>query len=156
MTIYDRLKQEHDEARSLLEELAGTTSRAVRKRERLFERFKLDLWAHHKVEEAVFYSLLAERRKTRDEAFEAINEHHIANGLLEELDSMPKDSEAWLAKLGVLKELVEHHMEEEEGEVFEEARAVLDERQAEEIGRAMADRKDAVLKALQPIELAAS
>ena len=156
MNIYERLKQEHDEARELFEQLADTSDRAVKKRSELFEKLKLDLWVHHKLEEAVFYSVLAEHRETRDEAYEAINEHHVANGLLEELDSMPVDSAAWHAKLGTLKELAEHHMEEEEEEVFEEARSVLSDEQAEQIGKAMADRKKVVLAALQPIELKAS
>lgn len=156
MTIYERLKQEHDEARALFEELCETGEDAVARRSELFDRLKRDLWVHHKVEEAVFYSVLATHRETRGEAFEAINEHHVANGLLEELDSMPKGSAAWLSKLGVLKELAEHHMDEEEQEVFEEARGVLSDAQAEEIGRAMQDRKKVVVAALTPIELAAS
>ncbi len=156
MTIYERLKQEHDEARALFEKLTGERDAGGESREALFEQLKLDLWVHHKLEEAVFYSQLVAHRETKGEAFEAINEHHIANGLLEELDSMPKSSTAWQAKLGTLKELVEHHMEEEEEETFEEARGVLSDAQAEEIGKAMQDRKKVVLAALQPIELKAS
>jgi hemerythrin-like domain-containing protein len=156
MDIYARLRQEHDEARDLLAKLKETTPDDAERRDELFEALKRDLWAHHKLEEAVFYSVLADHRKTRGEAFEAINEHHMANGLLEELDSMPTDSLEWGQKLGVLKELVEHHMEEEEDDIFDEAREVLSDAQAEEIGQAMADRKRAVVAALQPIELKAS
>jgi hemerythrin-like domain-containing protein len=156
MDIYTRLRKEHDEARDLLANLKNTTPDEAERRSELFERLKRDLWVHHKIEEAVFYSVLAEKRKTRGEAFEAINEHHMANGLLEELDSMPKGSGEWSAKLGVLKELVEHHMEEEEEEIFDEAKAVLSDDQAAEMGVAMADRKTAVMAALKPIHLEAS
>lgn len=49
----------------------------------------------------------------------------------------PKDSEEWTAKLTVLKENVEHHVEEEEGEMFKKARKVLTNEQAEELGARM-------------------
>ncbi|MGA9994304.1 MAG: hypothetical protein WBP93_02765, partial [Pyrinomonadaceae bacterium] len=57
--------------------------------------------------------------------------------LLQELDSMPKDSEEWAAKLTVLKENVEHHVEEEEGDMFPKAKKVLGEDRIEELGTRM-------------------
>ncbi len=153
--IYDIIKQDHDDAREVMNKLADTTARAEKTREKLFDDFKVDMWAHHKVEEAVFYSLLRERKAVKDEAFEALNEHHIANGLLEELDSMPVASSEWGTKFGVLKELVEHHMEEEEEETFEEAKKVLSDEEAEEMGRAFRDRKKVVKAALMPLDMSA-
>jgi len=154
MKIYDRIKQDHDEARQLMSEIKDTTERAAKTRKKLFDTFKVEMWVHHKVEEAVFYSTLAKRRETRDEAFEAINEHHVANGLLEELDSMPVDSAAWASKFGVLCELVEHHMEEEEEEIFAEARESLSDEDAETMGESFDSRKKVVLAAMEPLELA--
>ena len=153
--IYDEIKADHDEAREMMAKLADTTERAVKTRERLFEEFKIDMWAHHKVEEAVFYAVLKERRGTKGEAFEAINEHHVANGLLEELDSFPVDSVEWGTKFGVLKEFIEHHMEEEEEETFVEARDVLSDDEANEFGNSFRSRKKVVMAALKPIESAA-
>jgi len=57
--------------------------------------------------------------------------------LLKELASTPKDTEEWTAKLTVLKENVEHHVEEEEGEMFKKARKVLTDEEAEELGSRM-------------------
>ncbi|WP_340119760.1 hemerythrin domain-containing protein [Pelagibius sp. 7325] len=154
MNIYDRIKQDHDEARGLMAEIKDTTERAAKTRRQLFDTFKREMWAHHKIEEAVFYNTLMKQRDTRDEAFEAVNEHHVANGLLEELDSVPVDSAQWASKFGVLCELMEHHMEEEEGETFTEAREVLSEEAAQSMGKSFESRKKAVLAAMEPLELA--
>lgn len=154
MNIYDRIKQDHDEARRVMSEIKETTDRAEKTRKRLFDHFKRDLWTHHKLEEAVFYETLAKQRATRDEAFEAVNEHHIANGLLEELDSIPVGSPEWASKFGVLCELVEHHMEEEEEETFAEAREVIGKDDAETMGEKFDSRKKVVLAAMEPLDLA--
>ncbi|MGP1395701.1 MAG: hemerythrin domain-containing protein [Inquilinaceae bacterium] len=151
--IYQRIKQDHDHCRDLFARLKDTTDRAEKSRLSLFEELKIELWAHHKIEEAVFYSKLETIKATRGEAFEAVNEHHVANGLLEELDSMPVDNPQWLTKLGVLQELVTHHMEEEEGEIFEEAREVLDDAIAKRMGEAMDERKTAMLSAMSPLDI---
>ena len=57
--------------------------------------------------------------------------------LLKELEAMPVDTEQWAAKLKVLQENVEHHVEEEEGEMFKGAREVLTEEQIEQLGTQM-------------------
>ncbi|MEQ9607940.1 MAG: hemerythrin domain-containing protein [Kiloniellaceae bacterium] len=154
MNIYDRIKQDHDEARGMMAEIKDTTERAAKTRRKLFDAFKREMWAHHKIEEAVFYNTLMKHRATRDEAFEAVNEHHVANGLLEELDSVPVDSAQWASKFGVLCELMEHHMEEEEEETFVEARETLSDEAAQSMGKSFDSRKKAVLAAMEPLELA--
>lgn len=154
MDIYKRIKKDHDEARELMAEIKETSDQAVKTRRRLFDRFKREMWVHHKLEEAVFYTTLAKRRATRDEAFEAVNEHHVANGVLEELDSMPVDSPEWASKFGVLCELVEHHMDEEEEETFAEAREVLDKAAAATMGDKFDSRKKVMIAAMEPLDLA--
>ena len=150
MDIYARIKKDHDEARELIAKIKDTSSGD--KRAELFEYFARDMWLHHKLEEAVFYRTLVEKRKTRGEAFEAENEHHVANGLLEELETMPADTPEWMAKFGVLTELIEHHMEEEEEDTFEEAREVLPDEIAEEMGKHFDDRKKVLMAALEPVD----
>ena len=70
-------------------------------------------------------------------ALEAFEEHRVVKRLLSELESMPKTDERWGAKLKVLQENVEHHVEEEEGEMFKSARKVLSQEQIEELGARM-------------------
>jgi len=154
MNIYDRIKQDHDEARRLMAEIKDTSERAAKTRRKLFDTLKREMWVHHKLEEAVFYNSLIKQRATRDEAFEAVNEHHVANGLLEELDSIPVDSAQWASKFGVLCELIEHHMDEEEEETFVEAREALSKEAAQSMGKSFDSRKKVVLAAMEPLELA--
>ena len=78
--------------------------------------------------------MLEKHDETRDITLEGIEEHRIVKELLAELDAMAKDDEVWTAKLTVLKENVEHHVEEEEGEMFPKARKALTEDEIETLG----------------------
>lgn len=149
--IFTRIKQDHDEARELMKQIKDTTDRAEKKREELFEKFKLDLWSHHKIEEATFYAKLENKGDTK-ESLEAKNEHHVANSMIEELDTMPKNSEEWAQKFHALSELVEHHMDEEEEEFFELARKEFTEEEAEELGQRFDARKKVVVPALERVD----
>lgn len=152
MDIYQVIKKDHDLMRSMLKKVDATGKKNVAKRDALFTPLKNELMMHQQVEEAVLYNALKDVEETRAEALEAIAEHHLVNGLLEELGLMPKDSDEWFAKFGVLKELVEHHMEEEEDEFFAAARKVIDENQAKEMADQMRDKKEAGLHAIETVE----
>lgn len=153
MNIYDRIKKDHDAARAVIKKMKATEADQAAARTKLFSHFKLDMWAHHKVEEAVFYSYLRSGDAMFTVAIEAINEHHMANGVLEELDTFPVDSEEWLVKFKAVCELIEHHMEEEEDEFFEKARKILDAATADTMGAAFEERKAAMLEALTPLSI---
>lgn len=148
--IYQEIKADHDKARDLMGKIMDTSNQASKQREELFEQFKLDMWSHNKIEEALLYQPLREAKETRGEAMEALNEHHVAGGLIEELDAMPKDSEAWIGKFSALKDMLEHHMDEEENEVFSDAKNVIKEERAEELGDKFQSRKNVVVPALKP------
>jgi hypothetical protein len=152
MEIYDVILEEHAKARRMLEELCGVDEAESERRIALFADLKSELMIHQHVEEAVLYDRLKEIQKTRPDALEAINEHHIVDTLLEELDEMTKDNDRWTAKLGVLRELVEHHMEEEEGEFFDHAKAVVDDDLAVRMAEEFRRKKRAGLEAMTPLE----
>lgn len=156
MDIYERIKADHETARDMMEKIKDTTARATKTRRVLFDEFKLDLWAHHKVEEAVFYAVLKDHSQTSDLNLEALNEHHMANGMLEELDTMAVDTQEWGAKFGAMCEAIEHHMDEEEDEFFKKARKVISKDLADELGKRFDDRKKIVVAALTPVEAEAS
>jgi len=98
---------------------------------------KAELDVHAQIEETIFYPALKEADETHDIILEGYEEHKVVKTLLAELDALPKDQEEWGAKLKVLQENVEHHVEEEEGEMFTNARKVLSKDQAEELGARM-------------------
>lgn len=153
MNIFDRIEQDHDVARDMIAKLKDTSDRAKKTRRELFDAFKIEMWVHHKVEEAVLYHSLRQDKDMRSEALEAFNEHHVANGLIEELDTFPVDSEDWAVKFGSLAELIEHHMEEEEDDIFPEARKHLSKEVQELMGKRFDQRKKVVTAALEPMEL---
>lgn len=153
MNIYERIKQDHDEAREVIAQIKETSSRAVKTRREAFDHLKLDMWVHHKVEEAVFYSYLRAGKEMHGESMEALNEHHTANGLFEELDTFPVDSEEWLMKFKALSELVEHHMKEEEEDFFPKAKKIIPKELAEVMGHRFDSRKRVVMAALEPLDV---
>src|SRR5215216_1720857 len=133
MNAFDILKEDHKKVSDLFEKLEPTTERAIKTREELFAKLKMELDVHAHIEETILYPVLKEIEETRDITLEAIEEHRIVKVLLAELEEMPKGSEQWTAKLTVLKETVEHHVEEEEGEMFKQARSALSKEQIEQL-----------------------
>lgn len=137
MNVYDLLKEDHKKVAAIFEKLEPTTERALKTREELFNKLNSELEVHTAVEEKILYPVLKKAAETRDITFEAFEEHHVIKELLEELSTTPKDTEEWTAKLAVLKENVEHHVEEEEGEMFKKARKILTDKEADELGAQM-------------------
>ena len=134
MNAFELLKEDHARVAAIFEKLEPTTERALKTREELFTKLKNELEVHTQIEEQIFYPVLKEEEETRDITLEGIEEHHVVKTLLQEMEAMPVDSEQWTAKLTVLKESVEHHVEEEEGEMFPKARKVLAKEKIEELG----------------------
>ena len=135
------LKTDHEKVSGIFEKLEETTESAEKTREELFAQLKQELDIHSHIEETIFYPVLKKSEETREITMEGIQEHHVVKVLLRELDAMGVGSETWTAKLKVLKENVEHHVEEEEGDMFKSAREVLSREQLEELGALMEQEK---------------
>lgn len=134
MNAFTLLKKDHETVAGLLNKIEETTERAIKTREELFARVKTELEIHARIEETIFYPALEEAEPTREIVLEGFEEHKLVKQLLSELDSLAKDDEQWTAKFKVLKENVEHHVEEEEDEMFKKARKVLSEEDIETLG----------------------
>jgi hemerythrin-like domain-containing protein len=141
MDVYVFLRDEHKAAKKLLESLEKTTDRSEKTRERLFLDLKKALELHMYLEESMLYPVLKDKKPSADIALEAYEEHDVVKHLLEELEQTPEGDETWKAKLAVLKENIEHHIEEEESELFKKARQVFSDAEAEKLGAAMATKK---------------
>ncbi|MFL6210310.1 MAG: hemerythrin domain-containing protein [Pyrinomonadaceae bacterium] len=131
------LKTDHEKVAGIFEQLEPTTERAVKTREELFAKLQQELDVHAHVEETIFYPVLKQEAETRAITLEGVEEHHVIKMLLRELAAMQVDSEKWTAKLKVLQENVEHHVEEEESDMFKGAREVLSKEQLEDLGTRM-------------------
>jgi hypothetical protein len=145
MNATDLLKHDHEKVKKLMNEIDSTTERGVKTRDELFTRFKQEMTVHERIEEEIFYPQLTEQAKTKDIALEGYEEHHVVDMVMAELDDVPYDDERWGAKFTVMKENVEHHIEEEEGEMFKLARQALEKDELEELG----ERMEAMKKELQ-------
>jgi iron-sulfur cluster repair protein YtfE (RIC family) len=141
MNAFTLLKQDHEKVAGLLEKIDETTERALKGRDELFTRLKQELDLHAMVEEEIFYPALEETEEAREITLEAYEEHRLVKQLLAELDSEPKDTEEWTAKFTVLKENIEHHVEEEEGELFTKARQALSKDEIEMLGERLQEAK---------------
>jgi hemerythrin superfamily protein len=140
------LKDDHVKVKKLLEELDATTERGVKTREQLFAKVRRELTIHETIEEEIFYPALKEHPKSKDLVLEAYEEHHVVDTVMAEIVDLAFDDETWGAKLTVMKENVEHHIEEEEDEMFPQARQVFDKAELEELGERMRARKEQLLE----------
>jgi len=141
MDAIQLLKKDHDAVKKMLETLDETTERAIKTRIEVFTRLEHELRIHETIEEEIFYPELTEHPKTKALALEGYEEHHVVDTIMEEIRSVPVDDERWKAKFSVMKENIEHHIEEEESEMFKQARQVFDKAELEDLGAALEARK---------------
>lgn len=148
-TAIEMLKADHEILRALLKKLTDTTERAQKTRTELLARIASELSVHTTLEEEIFYPAL--RETGDDEAarmyFEALEEHRAVEELvLPDLEKTKPGSEQFSGRAKVLKELIEHHADEEEDEMFPLAKKLLGAEALRELGEEMAQRRKALEK----------
>ncbi|HET6713636.1 MAG TPA: hemerythrin domain-containing protein [Actinomycetota bacterium] len=136
------LKQDHDEVKKMLTDLENTTERAEKTRTEGLATLKRELEIHEAIEEEVFYPALKEHPKTKELALEGYEEHHVVDMVMTEIEGVEPSDETWMAKFTVMKENLEHHIEEEEGEMFPQAEKVFDDSELDDLGDRMQARKE--------------
>jgi hypothetical protein len=119
------LEQEHRRFEQLLKQGEETTERARLSRREVLDTLTRALNAHEVMEERVLYPALKSHPQARDIVLEGFQEHHVADLIVGELHDVATDDEQWGAKFKVLKENIEHHIQEEEGEMFRLARGIF-------------------------------
>jgi Hemerythrin HHE cation binding domain len=146
MDAMSLLKEDHRKVKKILAELESTTERGVKTREELFTKVKQELVIHEAIEEEIFYPALKEHPKTEEIALEGYEEHHVVDTVMAEIEGVAYDDEKWGAKFSVMKENLEHHIEEEEGEMFKQARQVFDQDELTQLGESMKARKEDLMR----------
>src|SRR5512141_1732581 len=147
--FFQMLKKDHEEVKGLLGQLKETKESDSKKREELFQKLTEELVPHMKAEEKTFYKPLIAKKEVRDDAMEGIEEHHVADLVFKELRKMQKGEDQWGAKMSVFKELVEHHIKEEEGKIFKDAEKVLGDDEIQDIMKQFGKEKQKLRKNLQ-------
>ncbi|HEY7332976.1 MAG TPA: hemerythrin domain-containing protein [Candidatus Limnocylindria bacterium] len=142
------LTEDHDALKKLLAEIKETTDRAEKTRGELFSRIKMELTVHEVIEEEIFYPALKEHPKAKEIVLEGYEEHHVVDEIMGELEGLDPTDEAFGPKAKVMAENIEHHIEEEEGEMFKQARQVFDADELAELGERMAQRKESARREL--------
>jgi hemerythrin-like domain-containing protein len=145
MDALSLLKEDHDKVKKMLQELDSTTERGVKTREELFTKLKQELQVHEAIEEEIFYPALKDHPKTKEIALEAYEEHHVVDMVMAEIERVPYEDETWGAKFTVMKENLEHHIEEEEGEMFKQAKQVFEKDELTQLGNRMVARKEELM-----------
>lgn len=131
------LERDHLELKALLKEGVALDESSLDERRALLARLAPLLTTHEAMEEQVLYPALKSHPEAKDIVLEGYQEHHVADIFLEELKTLPPSDERWGAKLKVLQESLEHHIEEEEGDMFKKARAAFSEAELDDIGARM-------------------
>jgi len=124
LNIFEAIRADHEKQRTLLGILTKTHGDSEG-REELYARLKRELESHESAEERFFYIPLLQDDLTQVKARHSVAEHHEIDELIEKLDSTEFSSSAWLTYAKQLHERVEHHLTEEEHEVFQMAGKVL-------------------------------
>lgn len=140
MKIFEALEKDHDTIRELFDK--------VKKNPDDFPKLKKRLEVHHRNEEKFLLEELKKNEKFRDEALESIEEHYVLDFLLIDLANFPKDHERWEIKLGVLKEVVDHHLKEEEEDIFKEGREKIEDEKQEKWGEKFEKNQEEQLEVL--------
>ncbi|PVA06727.1 hemerythrin domain-containing protein [Thalassorhabdomicrobium marinisediminis] len=138
--IYDAIKADHDDHRELLKTLEDTSGDSDERR-KAWDRFYHDVKSHAAAEEETFYSKLISKTWGQDSARHSVHEHQQLDDLMEELNEMDMASSGWLTKFKTLKHDYEHHIDEEEDEVFTRAKEVIPEEEIEGYGKRFEERK---------------
>lgn len=145
LNAIELLINDHEIVKELLGELMTTSNRATKKRKELLDKIDQELKLHTRIEEEIFYPAFKKAGK-KEEAqmyFEAIEEHRAVEELvLPDLESTEVNGDKFGGRAKVLKELLEHHIEEEESEMFPRARELFSDEQLEQLGEQMQAMKD--------------
>jgi iron-sulfur cluster repair protein YtfE (RIC family) len=142
MNAFELLKNDHEKVSAIFENVEATSASDAALRQSMFAQLKTELEIHAHIEETIFYPALREASEAREIVIEALEEHQEVKDLLAELDGMPVDTDEWSERMEELREGVEHHVAEEEGEMFDKAREVLSQQQLADLGQRMAAEKN--------------
>jgi hemerythrin superfamily protein len=140
MNIIEMLKQDHQEASAMMDRIesadAGDASVMT-----IFNQLKQALTLHTQIEETIFYPALRNNDETQDQIEESFEEHQEVKDLLSEMSGMQAGSDEFMSLMGDLRDAVEHHVEEEENELFPQAQQILGDSRLQEMGQQMMQMK---------------
>jgi len=142
------LTSDHDKVKKLFREFEKCDASHQGLKHDLAQQICMDLTIHAQIEEEIFYPAFKESiRSQKDEHlyYEALEEHHVVDLVMPEIKSTDSDSEEFAAKAKVLKDLIEHHAEEEEKQMFPKAKKLFGSAELRDLGEQLQQRKDEMM-----------
>lgn len=135
------LEQDHRKVEQLFEQFDDAKDPQMK--QRVFQQIRSELEVHARLEEEIFYPKAEQvgEKELKDEVEEAHGEHDKVKEMLRDAEGLDPSSGEFDAAVSGVKGAVEHHVEEEEGEMFEKARASMTEEDLVEVARRMAARR---------------
>ncbi|AHL33397.1 hemerythrin [Pseudomonas brassicacearum] len=158
MNAIDLLKADHERVKAILTQLSESTDRALKKRTELLAKLEMEISIHTRLEEEILYPAF-KQAGGKDEAemyYEAKEEHRTVDSLvLPDLKTTDPSQPEFAGRVKVVKELLEHHIEEEEKEMFPHAKKLLGKAKLDALGEEMETMKAQYKKELSSANLAA-
>lgn len=137
MNAIDLLKADHERVKAILTQLSESTERGVKKRTDLLSKLEMEITIHTKLEEEILYPAFKEAGSKEQDImyYEAKEEHRTVDSLvLPDLQNTDPSTTEFSGRVKVVKELLEHHIEEEESEMFPQAQKLLGKEKLDELG----------------------
>jgi hemerythrin superfamily protein len=144
MNIYNYLKKDHRKVSDLMEQVLAVKN--PRQREEIFDEIKYELTLHSETEQATFYAALENEPEAEERIEDAEEEHKEIKSYMSKLSKMSADNEKWMEMFGEFKHAVTHHVEEEEGRVFEKAKKILSDEEAKQLAEDMEKMKEEAME----------
>lgn len=145
MDIYTVLKSDHKKANRIFEKLVS--SKELKKRKKYFEQLTLILLAHTKAEEKTFYHFLSNKNEMKEMIMHAEEEHTKVENELFEIKTLIDQEKPWINRLKKVMKAVNHHIGEEEGPIFENAKKVINQAQAKSLAEKMKGMEEKLMHA---------
>lgn len=131
-SIFRTLRADHNLARRLLAALEATQGDTATRRE-LYSILQDELLHHAVAEEETLYAVMRDNEGTEESALHSVHEHREIEELLKQLAHIGFERPEWITVMRRLKDRVEHHLDEEENEIFMSARNAVSERQSQQL-----------------------
>lgn len=126
-TFFEILKEDHQKVKKLFSQVESGSKE-------VFSQIEEELKVHMDAEEKFLYPALEKHDKElKEKVLEAFEEHHVAKQSIKEISKVSQSDEHWKAKVSVLKEMIDHHVEEEEKTLFPMAKKALDKNTIQDI-----------------------
>ncbi len=137
MNIINALVEHHKVLRQLYQQSESDPE--------IFEEYVRNLIVHHTMEEKYFYDFLEQISEARHDALEAVNEHHIIELIIKDSEDFPRDHQRFPIKIEGLGEYTNHHLDEEEADIFPMAQQLFADEDLITLGKLFLEAKDKLL-----------